>query len=105
MTRWLHGAAWNTPSTPEEVHRPRDRHLSGASRGVGIRLVRGHTESAAAAAQISDVLRGWVELLAGRSQPLRVVDQVLTGALAALSQPDGGLGSHIGASTREPGLG
>jgi hypothetical protein len=38
--RWLHGAAWNTPGTLEEIHRPRGRHLSGASRGVGVRLVR-----------------------------------------------------------------
>ena len=38
--RWLHGAAWNTPDTPEEIHRPRWRHLAGSSRGVGIRLVR-----------------------------------------------------------------
>ena len=28
--RWLHGAAWNTPGTPEEMHRPRGRHLPGA---------------------------------------------------------------------------
>lgn len=29
--RWLHGAAWNTPGTPEEIHRPRWRHLAGSS--------------------------------------------------------------------------
>lgn len=105
VTRWLHGAAWNTPGTPEEVHRPRDRHLSGASRGVGIRLVRDRVRPAATAAQISDVLRGWVQFLADRRQPLHVLDQALIDALAALSQSDGGLGSHVGASAREPGLG
>jgi UTP-glucose-1-phosphate uridylyltransferase len=102
VTRWLHGAAWNTPGTPEEIHRPRDRHLSGASRGVGIRLVRERAGPAATAARICDVLRGWIQLLADRSQPLEILDQALAEGLAALSQPDGGLGTHIGASVREP---
>jgi len=105
VTCWLHGAAWNTPGTPEEIHRPRDRHLSGASRGVGIRLVRERAGPAATAARIRDVLRGWIQLLADRSQPLEILDQALADAFAALSQPDGGLGTHIGASVREPGQG
>jgi hypothetical protein len=56
--RWLHGAAWNTPGTPEERNRPRSRHPSGASRGVGIRLVRDRQvrQPAAPAASVADAL-------------------------------------------------
>lgn len=61
-SRWLHGAAWNTPATPDEIHRPRGRHLSGASRGVGIRLVRDHAgrQPAATAGQLAAALTGWM---------------------------------------------
>ena len=94
--RWLHGAAWNTPGTPQELHRPRARHISGASRGVGIRLVRDRAgQTAATAARVTAALNGWVRMLGDRTQPLGVLDEALAGALAALSQPDRGLGSHV----------
>lgn len=104
--RWLHGAAWNTPGTAEEIHRPRARHLSSASRGVGIRLVRdATTRTAISAALLSDALSGWIGCLADRGQPLHILDERLAGTLAGLSQPDGGLGSHIGARSGETGRG
>jgi hypothetical protein len=102
--RWLHGAAWNTPGTPEEISRPRGRHLSGASRGVGIRLVREHPagqQPAASAAGVADTLMTWVRMLADRDRPLRDLDEALAGALAAL-QADSGLRPHVGPGTGEP---
>jgi hypothetical protein len=102
--RWLHGAAWNTPGTPEEIHRERSRHLSGASRGVGISLLRGHTgHRAATATEVADTLAAWIQSLADRGRPLRNLDETLAVALAALSESDGGLRPHIGAGTREAG--
>jgi hypothetical protein len=104
--RWLHGAAWNTPGTPVEVHRPRGRHMSGASRGAGIRLVRDRAgQPAATAARVAAVLNGWVGKLGNRARPLGVLDEALAGELVALSQPDRGLGPHIGAGAGEPGDG
>lgn len=102
--RWLHGAAWNTPGTQEEIIRPRGRHLSGASRGVGIRLVRDRQAGrpAATAAGVASDLSAWVRTLADRDQPLRDLDEALAGALAAL-QADRGLRPHVGAGTGEPG--
>jgi hypothetical protein len=102
-SRWLHGAAWNTPGTPEEIHRPRDRHLSGASRGVGVRLVRDHAgQYAATAAEVAAVVNGWVRSLGRRDRPLRDIDEALAGALAVL-QADRGLRPHVGAGIWEPG--
>jgi hypothetical protein len=101
--RWLHGAAWNTPGTPEEVHRPRSRHLPGASRGVGVRLVRdsaGHR--AAAAADIAGAVGGWVRSLGRRDRSLRDMDESLAGSLSAL-QADCGLRPHVGPGTGEAG--
>jgi hypothetical protein len=104
--RWLHGAAWNTPGTPAEIHRPRARHLSGASRGVGIRLVRdATTRTAASPACLANALRGWIGYLADRGQPLHILDEGLACALAGLSQPDRGLWSHVGARSGESGRG
>jgi formylglycine-generating enzyme required for sulfatase activity len=94
--RWLHGAAWNTPGTLPEIQRPRTRHMSGASRGVGIRLVRDPaSQRAATAAQVATALKGWIGTLGDRARPLRVLDEALARALDALSQPDRGLGSHV----------
>jgi hypothetical protein len=94
--RWLHGVAWNTPGTLEEIGRQRARHLSGASRGVGIRLVRDAVRRpAASVAQISDALRCWTGLLADRGQPLHILDEALADTLTGLSQPDSGLRTHI----------
>jgi hypothetical protein len=104
--RWLHGAAWNTPGTARELHRPRTRHLSGASRGVGIRLVRdpGHC-TGITPAQVAGAVKGWITLLDDRSEPLRQLDEALAGALAGLSQPDRGLRPHVGTGTGETGHG
>lgn len=105
-SRWLHGAAWDTPGTPQEIHRPRSRHLPGASRGVGIRLVRDHTghEVASTAGELATALTSWVRSLATRDRPLHDLDESLTDALAAL-QANRGLRPHIGTGTGEPGNG
>lgn len=103
-SRWLHGAAWNTPGTTEEIQRPRSRHLTGASRGVGIRLVRDHPGNrAVAAAGTAAAVSTWIRGLADRSRPLRDLDDALGFALERL-QADRGLRSHIGAGTGEPGV-
>jgi transcriptional regulator with XRE-family HTH domain len=83
-SRWLHGAAWNTPGTPEEIRRPRARHLPGASRGVGIRLVRDGQHSAVSPEELAELLTGWIRSLSWRDRPLRDLDEALPRALAAL---------------------
>jgi hypothetical protein len=100
-SRWLHGAAWNTPGTPQEIIRPRSRHLPGASRGIGIRLVRDNAaQEPASAAEIAAVVTAWVRSLGDRERPLRDIDETLASALAAL-QADRGLRPHVGACTGE----
>ena len=102
-SRWLHGAAWNTPGTMQEIHRPRSRHLPGASRGVGIRLVRDHAAThAVTAAEVAGAVSTWVRSLADRDRPLRDLDYALAQALEAL-QPDRGLRPHVGTGAGEPG--
>jgi hypothetical protein len=102
-SRWLHGAAWNTPGTFEEMRRPRGRHLSGASRGVGIRLVRDHAgQEAATGAGVAAIVGAWVRSLADRDSLLRDLDETLAQALASL-QTDRGLRPHVRAGTGEPG--
>jgi hypothetical protein len=66
--RWLYGAAWNTPSTREEIHRARRRHLAGCSRGVGIRLVRDHASAKVPAAELAALLTGWITSLGCRTR-------------------------------------
>jgi formylglycine-generating enzyme required for sulfatase activity len=83
-SRWLHGAAWNTPGTPEEIRRPRARHLPGASRGVGIRLVRDRQHSAVSPGELAELVNNWVRSLSRRDRPLRDLDEALPRALAAL---------------------
>jgi hypothetical protein len=101
--RWLHGAAWNTPGTQEEIHRPRSRHLPGASRGVGVRLVRDTAgQRAATVAEVATALSGWVRSLGRRDRSLRDIDEALPGVLSAL-QADRGLRAHVGPGTGEPG--
>ncbi len=102
-SRWLHGVAWNTPGTMEEIHRPRSRHLPGASRGVGIRLVRNHAATrAVTAAEVAEAVSTWVRSLADRDRPLRDLDEALAHALEAL-QADRRLRPHVGAGAGEPG--
>jgi hypothetical protein len=102
-SRWLHGAAWNTPGTMQELHRPRSRHLPGASRGIGIRLVRDHTATCAVtAAQVAEAVSTWVRSLADRDRPLRDLDEALARALEAL-QADRALRPHVGTGAGEPG--
>jgi len=115
QSRWLHGAAWNTPSTPEEIHRPRDRHLTGASRGIGIRLVRDRaTHAAVPAGRLAGLLRAWLDDLADAGVPLGLLDERLIAALFAVARPnhrvecseaDGGLGSLVRPGAGEPGQG
>jgi hypothetical protein len=99
--RWLHGAAWNTPSTREEIHRARHRHLTGCSRGVGIRLVRDHASAKVPAAELAALLTGWITSLGCRTRSLAALDQVLIESLG--SKTNVGLGSHVGAGAGESG--
>lgn len=87
-TRWLHGAAWNTPATREEIHRARHRHLTGSSRGVGIRLVRDHATAELPAAELAARMAGWIVSLGRRTLTLSALDQGLIEALS--SQADVG---------------
>lgn len=101
--RWLHGAAWNTPATREEIQRARHRHLTGCSRGVGIRLVRDHASTKVPAAELAALLTGWITSLGCRTRSLAALDQGVIEALG--SQADVGLGSHVGAGAGESGHG
>jgi len=94
VVRWLHGTAWNTPATAEQVHRPRHRHLLGASRGVGIRLVRDGGQRTVSAIELAEVLRAWLTDLDRRERSLAELDGALVDALGAL-QADVGLGPHV----------
>lgn len=92
--RWLTGAAWNTPGTAEQVRRAQPRHLTGASRGVGIRLVLPENPAPVTPREIASILRAWMTSLDDRGAPLADLDERLIAAL----QPDVGLGAHVGAS-------
>ncbi|MFC0528586.1 hypothetical protein [Phytohabitans kaempferiae] len=91
--RWIHGAAWNTPATVEEVNRLRSRHLLGASRGIGIRLVRDVTApfTGPTIAQVATVLHTWIDGLADRGRPLADHDMEIVRAL----QADVALRAHV----------
>jgi hypothetical protein len=99
--RWLHGAAWNTPATREEIHRARHRHLTGCSRGIGIRLVRDHASAKIPVAELAALLTGWITTLGCRTRSLAALDQVLIESL--ISETDVGLRSHVGTSAGESG--
>jgi hypothetical protein len=101
--RWLHGAAWNTTATREEIHRARHRHLTGCSRGVGIRLVRNPASKKVPAAELAALLTGWITSLGCRTRSLAALDQAVIEALG--SQADVGLGSHVRAGAGESGHG
>ena len=83
-TRFLHGAAWNTPGTGAEIHRPRHRHLSNSSCDVGIRLVRDGDQRAATVRDLAVLLHTWIASLAHRHQPLAVHDTSLIAVLSGL---------------------
>jgi hypothetical protein len=86
VSRYLHGAAWNTPGSREEVRRRRSRHLLGASRGVGVRLVRDSaTRSPRSPLDIAERLHSWLSVLRERNSPLSELDQAV---VRALSEPD-----------------
>ncbi|RKS06595.1 hypothetical protein DFP74_2234 [Nocardiopsis sp. Huas11] len=86
VTRYLHGAAWNTPSSREEVSRARSRHLLGASRGVGVRLVRDRTTGPGLPLEeIADRLRTWMDGLGRTDRCLSEHDQQV---ISVLSQSD-----------------
>jgi hypothetical protein len=86
VSRYLHGAAWNTPGSREEVTRGRSRTLLGASRGVGVRLVRDRTTgSPRAALDIAERLHSWLSVLGERGRSLSELDQEV---VSALSQTD-----------------
>jgi len=91
--RWIHGAAWNTPATADEVNRLRSRHLLGASRGVGIRLVRDATVpvTSPTIAEVASVLSTWIDSLADRARTLADLD---AGIMQAL-QTDVDLRAHV----------
>nr|WP_184080193.1 SUMF1/EgtB/PvdO family nonheme iron enzyme [Nocardiopsis mwathae] len=76
ITRYRHGAAWNTPASRQEVTSRRSRHLLGASRGVGVRLAR---DTAAPDRcpldEIADRISRWLALLGDRTRPLAELDQ------------------------------
>lgn len=93
VERWLHGAAWNTTATLDEINRLRSRHLLGASRGVGIRLVRDTTppQPVPAIADVAALLTAWIDGLADRGRTLGELDAAIVTAL----QPDVALRTHI----------
>lgn len=76
VTRYLHGAAWNTPATRAEVVRRRSRTLLGASRGVGVRLVRDAApRHGCPPREIAVRLNRWVAALSDRGRLLAELDQ------------------------------
>ncbi|GAA4895784.1 SUMF1/EgtB/PvdO family nonheme iron enzyme [Streptomonospora salina] len=73
VTRYLHGAAWNTPASRQEITRRRSRHLMGASRGVGVRLVRDSaTGRRRSPEEIADRVNRWLTRMS--EEPRRVAD-------------------------------
>lgn len=93
VERWIHGAAWNTPATIDEVNRLRSRHLLGASRGIGIRLVRDPTTpfTEPAITQIAAALETWIDGLSERRRTLADLDTAIVQAL----QADVALRAHV----------
>jgi len=82
MTRYLYGAAWNTPATWDDIRAVRARHLVGCSRGVGVRLVCDATTPAALrTAAIASRLHAALSALTDRSAALHDLDAVIVEAL------------------------
>ncbi len=82
--RWMHGAAWNTPANTEYIRRARHRHLTGASRSVGIRLVRDGYQGVGDLAELAARLKDWTRSLTDRDRTLDELDAPLLRGL----QPD-----------------
>lgn len=63
LERYLHGAAWNTGGTRDEITALRSRHLLGSSRGVGVRLVRdpGRPRPTVPPAALAARLHRWID--------------------------------------------
>ncbi|GAA2138451.1 hypothetical protein GCM10009760_19800 [Kitasatospora kazusensis] len=83
--RYLFGAAWNTPGTPEAIGAVRSRYLLGSSRGVGVRLVRDPSTTAAdelGAWEVAERINRWVDALGGPARPVGELDRHLITALA-----------------------
>jgi len=101
VQRWIHGAAWNTPATVAEVNRLRSRHLLGASRGIGVRLVRDLSASftGPTVAEVATSLDTWIDSLADRSRSLADLDEQIVRAL----QADVALRTHVGTGLRPAG--
>ncbi|HET8661280.1 MAG TPA: hypothetical protein VFM55_20065 [Micromonosporaceae bacterium] len=93
VERWIHGAAWNTPASVDEVSRLRSRHLLGASRGIGIRLIRNTAAplTGPTVGQLAAMLNSWIDSLADRSRPLADLDAAVVDAL----QADVALGADV----------
>ncbi|MET8623783.1 SUMF1/EgtB/PvdO family nonheme iron enzyme [Kitasatospora sp. NPDC004669] len=84
LRRYLVGAAWNTPATREAVVEERSRYLLGASRGVGVRLVRDPSIRAAdeiGAWELAERIGAWVNSLDPTGVPVGYLDQALVTAL------------------------
>lgn len=104
-SRYLYGAAWNTPASRTEITRRRARHLLGSSRGVGIRLVRAPAAAPAglSAHVLAGRLRTWLAALTDRHSPLAHLDSFAIAALTR-SQTDVCLGSQVGTGGGETRL-
>ncbi|MFI6688007.1 SUMF1/EgtB/PvdO family nonheme iron enzyme [Streptomyces sp. NPDC050485] len=87
VQRYLFGAAWNTPGTPEAATAVRSRYLMGSSRGVGIRLVRdpGTTDAAGLGAwELAHRLNQWADAADRGDQPTPGgLDRLLLSALGS----------------------
>lgn len=84
-SRYLYGAAWNTPASFDEIRRVRSRHIAGCSRGVGVRLIRDTgTETAEPAARIAERLHEAFNALSARDRHLSEMD---ADTIAALTLP------------------
>ena len=87
-SRYLYGAAWNTPANLDEIRRSRARHIAGCSRGVGIRLIRDvGTASEEPAVRIAERLHEAFTALSTRDRHLAEMD---ADTIAALTLPTPG---------------
>jgi formylglycine-generating enzyme required for sulfatase activity len=83
MKKYFYGIAWNTPSTIEEARAVKSRHITGSSRGIGIRLVRDSAKNYTpeSPADIAQSINVSFEALADRTQPLAKLEAQFTARL------------------------